>query len=326
LVVVPHVVSWDVADHRGLWRSLDGALSDSELLLLRRRLTRSKEERQRRRRWRADSAEVEERASPPPQGGDGGDGDDAATDESAASRHDVLNEICGEGLGVWSRVILYRSSAPSRDDRRAGGVVRAALPAPFYYGLPHVASMDAGADEADLTGPFPLRYRVPPIVASASAGSSSSPSSLSSLLVDLSLAYRSPAPGRAAASSLPTIDLVPSYGCPDPLARCTRYVALLGDEAPDGAMERVREAHEQFVRGMEELGRQRSRRLAGAVANAGNGGGSDSPTWEASALNRKEAPSPSPTATGAAATATTSSLERLAVLKVYTDCNDPMPA
>jgi hypothetical protein len=132
----------------------------------------------------------------------------------------LMDRICDPR--TWSRVILYRH----------GNSVFAALPAPPYF--PQVPLQSASdSTEGDLTGPFPFEYHLP-----------SSESVIAS-----SLAYLSPE-ASLANGRLPTLDLVPSYSCPDPLTRSVRYVALLGELAPTSCLAAVKSAHATFVQRM----------------------------------------------------------------------------
>ena len=141
------------------------------------------------------------------------------------SKDELLNEICAPT--VWSRVMLYRK----------GDRVRAALSAPPFLLQMEVVN-DTHDAEADLSGPFPFEYRTP-----------------SGAVVDCALAYVNPnrifEQGR-----VPTIDFVPLYTVSNVLTRCVRYAALLGDDAPSFALQRVKEIYASFVHQM-HLVRQR---------------------------------------------------------------------
>jgi Tubulin-tyrosine ligase family len=120
ILVMPHLCSWEMENHRGLWQELS-KLSAGTLRRLRKELDRTF----------------------------GVSEDTRAADGSAPeSKNEILQDLCQPR--TWSVVVLYRG----RD-----GQVRAALPAPPYYPHVSFDSDDEfDAKEADLTGPFPFRY------------------------------------------------------------------------------------------------------------------------------------------------------------------------
>lgn len=189
MIVLPHVVEWDMVDHGGFWQALS-ELDDSVL----RRIYRGLKSL-----WNETEQEIEDRET-------------------------LLDAIYEPR--TWSRVILFRSSS---------GTVRGALPAPPYY--PQVSlesSSDLDTKEADLTGPFPFQYHLPK----------------SGRVVDTSLAYLSPDVEAGASPSLPTMNLVPKYSCPNTLTRSVRYAALLQVQAPPLCVAQVKQLHADFVQQM----------------------------------------------------------------------------
>jgi hypothetical protein len=186
-------------------------------------------------------------------------------------REGLMNRICDPR--TWSRVILSRQ----------GNSIQAALPAPPYF--PQVPLQSAtDSTEADLTGPFPFQYHLP------STGK----------IIDSSLAYLSPE-ASLANGRLPTLDLVPSYSCPDPLTRSVRYVALLGELAPPSCLIAVKDAHAAFVQRMHLVRQEILQRQEDDAAN------------RETARNGEEL---MPT--------TDESSDPDKVWRVFTDSNDPM--
>jgi hypothetical protein len=121
---------------------------------------------------------------------------------------------------------------------RKGDRVRGALSAPPFLLQIEVPNGSDDA-EADLSGPFPFEYRAP-----------------SGTVVDCALAYVNP--NRIfEQGQVPTIDFVPLYTVPNIQTRCIRYAALLGDDAPSFAIERVKKIHASFVHQMHLVSQRR---------------------------------------------------------------------
>jgi hypothetical protein len=135
------------------------------------------------------------------------------------SNDELWNEICAPT--IWSRVLLYR-----KGDRVLG-----ALSAPPFLFQMEVTN-DTDDSDADLSGPFSFEYPTP-----------------SSTVADFALAYVNP--NRIFnQGQVPTIDFVPHYTVPFIQTRCIRYAAVLGDDAPSLAMDRVKTIHASFGRQM----------------------------------------------------------------------------
>jgi hypothetical protein len=182
----------------------------------------------------------------------------------------LMDRICDPR--TWSRVILYRH----------GNSVRAALPAPPYF--PQVPLQSASdSTEGDLTGPFPFEYHLPS----------------AETVIASSLAYLSPE-ASLANGRLPTLDLVPSYSCPDPPTRSVRYVALLGELAPLSCLAAVKNAHATFVQRMHLVSQEILQKEEDDAANLETARNSEGPTT----------------------TDETSDMDK--VWRVFTDANDPM--
>jgi hypothetical protein len=132
---------------------------------------------------------------------------------------DLVNAIADHPV-LWSRVILFRSSLES-----GLAVVKGALPMPPYFPQRPIY-IDT---EADLTGPFPFQYHHPTMG-----------------VIDLSLVYVSPG---VSLQSLPTMDLVPAYQCPDGRLRPVRYAALLHgtNELPKETAATVKQIYAESV-------------------------------------------------------------------------------
>jgi hypothetical protein len=195
ILVVPHLCSWDMRNHRGMWQELS-KLPDSALRRVRDALER-----------------LAARPCPAP---DDDDPNSAVQQQelSEGLRKEVMEDILR--LGAWSTVILYRAKKDG-DDPGHGDLptVRAALPVPPYF--PHVQFENLHkleTKEADLTGPFPLRYH-----------------KSSCEVIETSLVYASPGVSISSPRWLPTVDVAPHHTFPDLLTRCVRYAALLSDSS-----------------------------------------------------------------------------------------------
>jgi hypothetical protein len=193
-------------------------------------------------------------------------------DDDHDDHEGLMDRICDPR--TWSRVILYR--------HRHGNSVRAALPAPPYF--PQVPLQSAAdSTEADLTGPFPFEYHLPS----------------TETVIASSLAYLSPE-ASLANGRLPTLDLVPSYSCPDPLTRSVRYVALLGELAPPSCLAAVKTAHAAFVQRMHLVRQEILQSQEDGAANLETARNSEGPTTTDESSNTDK------------------------VWRVFTDANDPM--
>lgn len=186
LFVIPHILRWDIRDHKGMYEELQ-KLSDSALRLLFGALSEQV--------WKQETTTIRD-----------------ITQQT--DRVSLIESILQPA--TWSRVILYRSH-----DQR----VMAALPAPPYF-----AQQADPSQEPDLTGPFPYQYHL-------QDGS----------VIDMSLVYISP---DVSNESKPTLDLVPSFTCPTPLARYVRYAALLSETnmSIKEAVVAVKLVHAEFTR------------------------------------------------------------------------------
>jgi len=256
ILVIPHVCDWDIRNnHRGMIQELE-KLSDSVLQAIWDCLETV---------WWGSSSNSNDNDK-----GNGTSNDNHNNDQrqlqvplpppQPSSREMLVDQIARHAR-IWSHVILYRSVTH-------GHAVRAALPAPPFY-FPHVAMCESEMDlavEADLTGPFPFQYYYCQMhehafqEQSKKDNNNNNERSNQFTIMETSLAYLSPdvvrptLDGRPThgrhAPLLPTMDVVPSYSCPNVAVRSVRYAALLGDRAPTFAVEYVKLCYANLVQQM----------------------------------------------------------------------------
>jgi Tubulin-tyrosine ligase family len=206
ILVLPHVISWDMLRGQGLVEALQEAEGTNrevlQALWQNLQMLRAAESCSAKGDWPVDE-------------------------------YSSLVDAIADHPAVWSRVILYRSSA---------GAVRAAL-----HGPPYLPQAENGRD-SDCTGPIPFVYH--------HAASNSA--------IDVSLLYVSPeyaeafrtkagSNGRGIKDWRPTIDLAPAYQVASERARYVRYAALLNGTKEHNvlAAQVVTEIYKQFVREMQ---------------------------------------------------------------------------
>lgn len=245
ILLIPHVCDWDISNnHRGMIQALE-KLSDSVLQAIWDCLETI---------WGSNSSNnnnddyYQQRQLPSLQ-----------QQQQEPSREMLVDQIARHAR-IWSHVILYRSVTHDQ-------AVRAALPAPPFY-FPHVVALERCGEtdvttmvEADLTGPFPFQYYYRKMNEHSSKEQTQKDDEISNrfTIMETSLAYISPdfrptfvgPPHRQAVPlSLPTMDVVPSYSCPNVAVRSVRYAALLGDRAPIFAVEYVKLCYASLVQQM----------------------------------------------------------------------------